>query len=416
MALGAVARGDMVTAESHVNKALYRNPSDPYALYAAGVIYQNTGRPRKARQAYQELLSLDKDAPAVVAGPDHLGHKQLSDLAAANLKRLDTVTDREALGQEMVGQSLVPTGEPVPLAAPGGGTVERGGLISPLPGLNLREEEKAVETGGDAAVTKRFEIFRRLLNEGLVTEEEYQTRRAKNLGALLPLTKPAPGAGLERPVPGEVEISDRLKAIKEAFEIRAITAPEHAEERSMILDSLLPATPTNMAPPARPPSDLIEAGAMSGRLARLRAASLVSAEEMAREKSEIEKAVRGSALAGVPEPRLALPGTAPPSGSGKPAAKPPAKPKGKPKPAAKGSTRVAHLASYKSKAAAEAGWRELKAAFPDILGSLAPVIAQANLGAKGTFFRLSVGPMKPDAAQALCRKLAAKHQFCDTAP
>lgn len=411
MALGAVARGDMVTAEGYVDKALYRNPKDPYALYAAGVVYQNTGRPRKARQAYQELLSLNTDGPAVVAGATHLGHKQLSDLAENNLKLLDTAT-----GNEMLGAALVPTGEAPPLAMPSG-TVRRQDL-SQLD-LGPSDLEKPESNSGTAAAAKRFEVFRRLLGEGLVTEDEYQVRWAKNIGALLPLSKPVPGAGLERPVPKAEEISERLKALRTAFEIRSISAAEHAAERTTILDSLLPATPTVMAGEVPPPSDLIEAGAMSGRLARLRAAGLITPEEMAKEKAAIEKAVRGSALAGA-EPRLRL---ATPRGASAAAPKPPkgkAPPKGKPvakgkdgKAPAKGKgSSGAHLASYKTKAAAEEGWRELKTAFPDLLGKFTPAYPSANLGDKGTVLRLVVGPMKGDESAALCRQLVAKHQFC----
>ena len=105
----------------------------------------------------------------------------------------------------------------------------------------------------------RFETLRILRDQGLITPDEYQARRKANVGALLPLSSPPPAAGLDRPGPNSTQMVGRLQAIGRALEMRAITISQHAAERSMILDALLPAAPVTVANPGRPPSGLMEA-------------------------------------------------------------------------------------------------------------------------------------------------------------
>ncbi len=74
---------------------------------------------------------------------------------------------------------------------------------------------------------------------------------------------------------------------------------------------------------------------------------------------------------------------------------------------------VIQLAAHRSDARARANWRRLRAAFPDLLGDLAPVIQRADLGARGVFYRVRTGPFKIRAeAQGLCRQLRARGQDC----
>ncbi len=72
------------------------------------------------------------------------------------------------------------------------------------------------------------------------------------------------------------------------------------------------------------------------------------------------------------------------------------------------------LASFRSEAAALAGWRALEARYPILLGGLYASVRAVELGAdKAVFFRLEAGPLRSErAAVSLCASLARYNQYC----
>ena len=74
---------------------------------------------------------------------------------------------------------------------------------------------------------------------------------------------------------------------------------------------------------------------------------------------------------------------------------------------------VVQLASVPSVADAEREWTRLQAAYPALLGSRAIEVDAAEIGGRGTFYRLRTGPFADrDAARLLCRELnTAGHDF-----
>jgi cell division septation protein DedD len=71
------------------------------------------------------------------------------------------------------------------------------------------------------------------------------------------------------------------------------------------------------------------------------------------------------------------------------------------------------LGAFKSREAAEATWASLKNAHAALLGGLSQVIAEADLGAKGIFYRLQAGAFAASGeATGLCRKLKAAKVAC----
>lgn len=71
------------------------------------------------------------------------------------------------------------------------------------------------------------------------------------------------------------------------------------------------------------------------------------------------------------------------------------------------------LAALRSPMAAENAWRRLKAGHPDLLGGLEPTISQIDLGAKGVFHRLQVGPLTSrEKADGLCSELTVREVWC----
>ncbi len=67
---------------------------------------------------------------------------------------------------------------------------------------------------------------------------------------------------------------------------------------------------------------------------------------------------------------------------------------------------VAQLASQRSETEALSAYANLQQRFPSILSDLIPLIQRADLGPKGVWYRLRVGPMQSKSEAAnLCNKL-----------
>ena len=85
-------------------------------------------------------------------------------------------------------------------------------------------------------------------------------------------------------------------------------------------------------------------------------------------------------------------------------------------PTAAGNYRV-QLAALKTEADANSAWKRLAAKYPDVLGSLAPHLEKADLGAKGIYYRVQAGPFTDkNAARDICTKLKAVGQQCLVKP
>jgi hypothetical protein len=262
-------------------------------------------------------------------------------------------------------------------------------------------------------VARRFETLSRLRDEGLITQEEFNRRRAANLGAILPYSQDPPGVGLDRAVPSGDAIVARLGALRRSFEMRAITAQQHALERTMILNALLPENPEQRTARKPPPEDVIQGAAMVGHLEALREESVITQPELDAEKRMIDAVLRT--------------GLFPPKGGE--AAQKPAQAKTAAKPVAPNAAGtearespmttqitgpVLHLASFRSEASAMKGWQEVLERNKATVGSLKPIIRRVDLGeGKGIFYRLMTGSFTSMAeAEATCVKLKQNNQFC----
>lgn len=80
------------------------------------------------------------------------------------------------------------------------------------------------------------------------------------------------------------------------------------------------------------------------------------------------------------------------------------------KPAAKGSVYI-QLAAVKSEADAKTKWAALKSKYSS-LASLSLKVQKADLGAKGTFYRVQAGPTSADNATSICAKIKAAKGDC----
>lgn len=407
-AMAALTRGDYPTAERVAIAALRRNPRDPYALYVAGMVYQATGRYDLARQYYEVILANRPQVMITIPSQGGPQVRSLIDVAQANLLVVDKLLGRTVAGSALRsgrGSDAAPQQfEPLAPQQAGRGMVAAQPLDDPgmAPSPAMAGGQGA--TQAEANVTSRFRTLRRLLDEGLITPDEHARRRNTNAGALLPYSSKLPPAqGLERPAPSEQQVVDRLRALAAALETRALSPAEHAAERTAILDALLPAEPRRVEMPVLPPKDVMEAATAVGRVERLRAANLVSADEAKREKAAVE-AVLDSQLAKQPVSGTATGLRQAANGNG---AKAPAAASG-------GGTPGIRLGTAKTEEAARDTWEKAKAKFPEELGSLGATFPKVEQGERGTRWRIVAGPLKSRAdAQKLCKVLKLYRQACE---
>lgn len=444
LAYAALARGDLPQAVTQADLALAEDPDDPHALLARGVALRSgAGNEAEAAAIFRRLTESERARDAMVSGGPWTGMATTTVAALAG-RQLDAMTAGATRPASLTERPAAV----VAAAASAAGAGEVSSLPArtepPLSGIELLN------------AAQRFLVLRRLRDEGMITDGEYGSRRAANIGALLPYssqTPPAPGLG--RPVPTAEQVMARLEALRESLTGGSLRPEEHFAERESILDALLPADPKTRVAPPSPPTSLADAAERADALQRLRDMGAISKDEYARERAALEKAAGrlmtradGAGTVLVPKPagkgggggkKPAAPAkpaapTAPPKtdaealaaaaarggdpsrmvGRGPvvveaPAAPAPARPPGSPV--------VLHLASYKSKEAAEAGWAALRSKFSAVLGPLSPRYDEVNLGTgQGTYWRLNAGPLSDSAAaQRLCDRLAAQGQYCRTA-
>jgi hypothetical protein len=82
-------------------------------------------------------------------------------------------------------------------------------------------------------------------------------------------------------------------------------------------------------------------------------------------------------------------------------------------PASAGGPYRIQLASTRDAATARSEWLRMQHAHAELLGTLSPVFARADLGAKGIYYRIQAGPLRDRAAaQKLCTSLHAANVGC----
>lgn len=263
-------------------------------------------------------------------------------------------------------------------------------------------------------IARRFETLARLRDEALITQDEFNRRRSANLGAILPYSQNPPGVGLDRAVPSGDAIVARLGALRRSFEMRAITAQQHALERTMILNALLPENPEQRTARKPPPEDVIQGAAMVGHLEALREEGVITQAELDAERKMIDAVLRTGLF-----PPKGADAEAPKQAQAKSAAKPTT-------PAASGASAsenpmetqitgpVLHLASFRSETSARQAWQQVLEGNKATLANLKPIIRRVDLGeGRGIFYRLMTGSFTSMAdAEATCVKLKQNNQFC----
>jgi tetratricopeptide (TPR) repeat protein len=81
-------QGDYAEAEKYLDRALFQNSNNAYAILTMGAVYQNTGRSDKARETYEKLIALNPPDVAVLSNQSGVAGKSLVEIAKENLKIL----------------------------------------------------------------------------------------------------------------------------------------------------------------------------------------------------------------------------------------------------------------------------------------------------------------------------------------
>jgi len=75
--------------------------------------------------------------------------------------------------------------------------------------------------------------------------------------------------------------------------------------------------------------------------------------------------------------------------------------------------RRVQVGSFRSAAEATIAWDQIANAHRALIGQRQPYIVEADLGARGVFYRLQIGPLgSSDEAKTLCRALKLRGQDC----
>lgn len=267
------------------------------------------------------------------------------------------------------------------------------------------EVPAAIATDPEA---QRFLLLRQLVEAGLVSPEEAGTRRAANLGALLPYSAPPPAGGLDRSI-GLREVADRLARL--SVPQAGAPASVRQAERDFLLDTLLPAESPQRAAPAR-----VDAGALGlgrQRVEDLSRLGLVATDERDREMAAILDKERALAAA-PPPPPPPPPKKKPPRRKAATVSPPPTKPGDVPggtQPVTPKGTLGLHLLSMASPTMTDKAVDALKKEYPE-LAPLEFKAVKTDIPDLGTTYRLMAGPLSGAEAENLCRALRGKGQSC----
>lgn len=251
----------------------------------------------------------------------------------------------------------------------------------------------------DDNVAIRFQTLRVLLDEGLITRDEYNNRRGANLGALLRYTVAPPARDLTRPAPPPKTLVQRLRYLASSYAEHSISASEQAVERAVILDGLLPLPVLRHADPPPPITNEMELGAEIGRIERLRVANVITDAEAGKEKAKVSQLLEASIAAADAAARAAAGMAATPVSSAPP------------------NTGIGvGLSTHSSEAQARHAWAGLQKAHPAELGKLSLSLKKIPRPHRPTNYQIVAGPLPDhDSAIALCKSLRKTDLSCDAA-
>lgn len=294
LATVAYSQGDFKKAEEHVINALTNNPRHPQALMVGAMVYEQLGRPNRARQYYEDLILVGGDETTILGTTDGKPHK-MSEIAQQRL-RLINMNQSKMIIEDKDGTKVFNISNEA---------AARQGKSALEEALFIREQSraqnnkavseadvKAVEVlfaPGEQNTISRFLILKELAENDMITKEEFLNGRMSNMGGILPLTNTPAALGVDKPVPSPDLILERIKALKEASESRAITPREFSAERDLIVEAILPPHPRQRMKNKAPSKNILDAAKDIRKVEVLYDLNLITSKEKAKEQAAIEK-------------------------------------------------------------------------------------------------------------------------------
>ncbi len=283
----AYSNGQFEKTLEYTTEALKANPRNQQALLVGALAAEKLGRYNKARQYYEDLIVIDGSATSILGSTDGQPMK-MAEIAKKNLRAITiaqsslTIESRDGHKHFAISEA---TGENISK-----NTIAEALSKKSIPAV--RSQPVGVDdlfTPDEQNIVSRFLILKELAEKDFITKEEFLSRRSANIGGLLPLTRTAPGVGINQPVPSPDLIIERLEVLKEGVETRAITPREFSVERDVIIEALMSPAPRQRIKNKAPSKNILDAANDLRRLEVLYDLNLITEAERNAEKKAVEK-------------------------------------------------------------------------------------------------------------------------------
>ena len=268
-------------------EALKANPRNQQALLVGALAAEKLGRYNKARQYYEDLIIINGTETSILGSSDGQPQK-ISEIAKNNLRAI-TIAQSNLTIENRDGTKHFAIAEDAG-ALQSKATIAQALSKKDIPAV--RSQPVGIDdifSPEEQNIVSRFLILKELAEKDFITKDEFLSRRSANIGGLLPLTRQAPGIGIDQPVPSPDLIIERLEILKEGVENRAITPREFSAERDVIIEALMSPAPRQRLKNKAPSKNILDAAKDLRRLEVLSNLNLITDSEHTAEKKAVEK-------------------------------------------------------------------------------------------------------------------------------
>ena len=268
-------------------EALKANPRNQQALLVGALAAEKLGRYNKARQYYEDLIIINGTETSILGSSDGQPQK-ISEIAKNNLRAI-TIAQSNLTIENRDGTKHFAIAEDAG-ALQSKATIAQALSKKDIPAV--RSQPVGIDdifSPEEQNIVSRFLILKELAEKDFITKDEFLSRRSANIGGLLPLTRQAPGIGIDQPVPSPDLIIERLEILKEGVENRAITPREFSAERDVIIEALMSPAPRQRLKNKAPSKNILDAAKDLRRLEVLSDLNLITDSEHTAEKKAVEK-------------------------------------------------------------------------------------------------------------------------------
>jgi hypothetical protein len=373
--------------------AMAAKQGDAAAQMSLGVRY---GTGQGVEQDYsQAYIWLTLAAARLPYGDDRDQAVKNRDIVSAKMSRAQ-ITD--ALGQALnwtpksengasvqaASTSVPPVAPAAPAAPANGGGTKPGAQIAAANGTSSAAPSPPAPSPSEAEIAAAKAAEAKAMEEAKAAAEAKSMEEAKAAAEAKAMAEAK--AAAEAQAMAEAKAAAEAKAMAEAKAAAEAQAKAAAEAQAMAeAKAAAEAKAMEEAKAAAEAQAMAEAKAAAEAKAMEEAKAVAEAQAMAEAKAATKAAAEAQAAA-PPTQTAAL--TA-------------------------GTGFLVQLAALRSMSAAESEWSRLKRRHADILGQFEPVLQPVDLGSKGNFVRVQIGPFADtNEAGAVCQALRAQKQDC----